>query len=395
LTQSVWYGRSADVPRAAGRHESREPRRGPLTGVRVVEIAALGPGPYAAMLLADLGADVVRVDQPFDVGSERDIVRRGRRSVIADLKAPEGIALVLDLVAEADALIEGFRPGVAERLGIGPDVCRARNRRLVYGRMTGWGQDGPYADKAGHDINYVALAGALAHIGRAGDRPLPPLNLVGDMGGGGMLLAFGTVCALFEAQRSGDGQVVDAAMVDGVASLMTLVFGFHAQGFMRQELGSNVFDTGAHFYEVYECADGKHLSVGAIEGKFYRALIAALGLDGEPGNRSDPAVWPVMKQRFAEVFRTRTRDEWCDRLDGYTELCVAPVLSMLEAPRHPHLAHRGTYVDLDGVLQPAPAPRFSRTPGAIHRPPPVPGGHTDEVVDEWLGRRAATTTLEE
>lgn len=395
MAPPVPHDLGAGAPRSATRPESGGASHGPLTGVRVVEIAALGPGPYAAMLLADLGADVVRVDQPSNAGSVRDIVRRGRRSVIADLKTYEGVALVLDLVAEADALIEGFRPGVAERLGIGPDVCRVRNGRLVYGRMTGWGQDGPYADKAGHDINYVALAGALAHIGRTGDRPLPPLNLVGDMGGGGMLLAFGMVCALFEAQRSGEGQVVDAAMVDGVASLMTIVYGFHAQGFMRQELGSNVFDTGAHFYEVYECADGKFISVGAIEGKFYRALLGALGLEDEAGSRSDPAVWPVMKQRLAAVFRTRTRDEWCDLLDGYSDVCVAPVLTMLEAPRHPHLARRGTYVDLDGVLQPAPAPRFSRTPGEIRRAPPAPGEHTDEVIDEWLGRREAGTTMEE
>jgi alpha-methylacyl-CoA racemase len=312
------------------------------------------------------------------------VLNRGRRSVALDLKHPDGVETLLTLVESADALIEGFRPGVCERLGFGPEVCLARNPKLVFGRMTGWGQDGPYAQMAGHDINYIALAGALEPIGRAGQRPLPPLNLVGDFGGGGMLLAFGVVCALLEAQRSGEGQVVDAAMVDGAAVLMTMFHAFRAMGIWNDERGTNLLDTGAYFYEVYETADGKYVSIGSLEPQFYATLLDKLGLadDPEMPRQHDRSQWPAMKERFAEIFRTKTRDEWCELLEG-TDACFAPVLSMAEAPHHPHNEHRGTFVTRNGVVQPAPAPRFSRTPAEIQRPPAFPGQHTDEALVEW------------
>jgi alpha-methylacyl-CoA racemase len=363
---------------------------GPLAGVRVLELAGIGPGPYAAMVLSDMGAEVVRIDRAVQVRAappERpplDVLSRGRRSVGVDLKVPEGVEAVLRLVDSADALIEGFRPGVTERLGLGPDVCLERNPRLVYGRMTGWGQDGPYASAAGHDINYIALAGALAHIGRAGAPPTPPLNLVGDFGGGGLLLAFGIACGLFEVTRSGQGQVIDAAMIDGAANLMAMFWGFRATGMWSPERGTNLLDTGAHFYDVYECADGGHVSIGSIEPQFYAELLKRTGLDGDPelAGQMDRSKWPALKAKLAEVFRSRTRDEWCEEMEG-TDVCFAPVLSMDEAPSHPHHVARGTFENRDGVVQPAPAPRFSRTAPALDRPPAFPGQHTDEVLRDW------------
>jgi alpha-methylacyl-CoA racemase len=363
---------------------------GPLTGVRVLELAGIGPGPYAAMVLSDMGAEVVRIDRAASVPASPpgrppvDVLDRGRRSVAVDLKVPEGVEAVLRLVASADALIEGFRPGVTERLGLGPDVCLERSPRLVYGRMTGWGQDGPYASAAGHDINYIALAGALAHIGRAGAPPTPPLNLVGDFGGGGLLLAFGIACGLFETSRSGQGQVVDAAMIDGAANLMAMFWGFRAMGIWSPERGTNLLDTGAHFYDVYECADGGFVSIGSIEPQFYAELLKRTGLDGDPelAGQMDRSTWPALKAKLAEVFRSRTRDEWCDEMEA-TDVCFAPVLSMDEAASHPHNVARGTFETRDGVVQPAPAPRFSRTAPELDRPPAFPGQHTDEVLADW------------
>ncbi len=362
---------------------------GPLSGVRVLELAGIGPAPYACMLLADAGADVLRIDRASghapdpEAPPSWDLLNRGRRSVAVDLKRPEGAELVLDLAAQADALVEGWRPGVAERLGIGPEDCRARNRALVYGRMTGWGQQGPLADRAGHDIDYIAVSGALHAIGRRGERPVPPLNLVGDFGGGGMLLAFGVVAALFEAGRSGEGQVVDAAMVDGSASLMTMTYALSALGVWNDERGTNLLDTGAHFYEVYETADGRWFAVGAIEPQFYAALLRGLGLDGaELPHQNDRSQWPAMKERFAAIFRTKTRDEW-EAVFAGTDACAAPVLSPLEAPSHPHLRARGTFVEVAGVVQPGPAPRFSRTPGAVRCPPPVPGRDAEAGLGAW------------
>jgi alpha-methylacyl-CoA racemase len=359
---------------------------GPLAGTTIIEIAGIGPGPYCGMLLADLGADVIRVDRAGAVQGgdpERppaDLLNRGRRSVGVDLKSPEGAGVVLDLVERADALFEGFRPGVAERLGIGPDECLARNPRLVYGRMTGWGQDGPYAPTAGHDINYISLAGALAPIGRRGEAPVPPLNLVGDFGGGGLMLAFGLVAGLLEARTSGRGQVIDAAMVDGAASLMTMTHSFRAMGIWNDERGTNMLDTGAHFYDVYETADGGYVSIGSIEAQFYAELLRLTGLEGEELPwQHDRAQWPAMKERLAAVFRTKTREEWCEIMEG-SDVCFAPVLSIPEAVAHPHNVARGTFVEVAGIPQPGPAPRFSRTAGEIRRPPPHAGQHTDEVL---------------
>jgi len=341
------------------------------------------------MLLADAGAEVLRVDRASGrpvsppSGGHWDLLNRSRPSVAVDLKHPKGLALILDLVERADALVEGWRPGVAERLGLGPDECWARNRRLVYGRMTGWGQSGPLSATAGHDIDYIALSGALWSVGRASERPVPPLNLVGDFGGGGLLLAFGIVAAVYEAQRSGQGQVVDAAMVDGAASLMTMTYAFHQLGWWLEQRGVNILDTGSHFYEVYETSDGKYFAVGAIEPQFYAELLRVLGLEGEElPAQQDRSQWPAMKERFAAVFATATRDEWAERFAG-TDACGAPVLSPWEAHLHPHNAARGTFVDVGGVVQPGPAPRFSRTPGEVRRPPPVPGQDTDEALGAW------------
>lgn len=364
---------------------------GPLAGYRVIEIAGIGPGPFAAMLLADMGAEVIRVERagavrgPAPESAHPDILRRGRRNIAIDLKHPDGVATLLDLVERADALIEGFRPGVMERLGVGPDVCRARNPKLVFGRMTGWGQDGPYAHAAGHDINYIALAGALAHYGRAGQPPTPPMNMVGDFGGGGMFLAFGVVCALLEAARSGEGQVVDTAMVDGTAILMTMFWTMSQTGLHdASQRGVNLLDTGAHFYDVYECADGEYISVGSIEPQFYAELLRLTGLtdDTDFAKQMDRSQWPALKARLAEIFRSKSRDEWCTIME-HTDVCFAPVLRMDEAAEHPHNVARGTFVDVNGMTQPSPAPRFSRTNATVDRPAAHDGEHTVEVLGDW------------
>ncbi|HEY8123483.1 MAG TPA: CaiB/BaiF CoA-transferase family protein [Myxococcota bacterium] len=361
---------------------------GPLSGIRVVEITGIGPGPFCAMMLADFGADVLRIDRSAAVRAElpdkpsNDVLARGRRSIGVDLKHPEGVELVLKLIERADVLTEGFRPGVMERLGLGPEVCLKRNPKLVYGRMTGFGQEGPMAQAAGHDINYIALAGALAHIGREGEKPLPPLNLVGDFGGGGMLLALGVCAALVERGRSGKGQVVDAAMVDGAATLMAFIHGFYAGGGWG-ERGTNLLDTGAHFYDTYETKDGKHVSIGSIEPQFYAELLQLTGLDKETlPHQMDRSQWRPMKQRLTALFKTKTRDEWCALMEG-SDVCFAPVLTIPEAYAHPHNIARKTFVDVAGVTQPGPSPRFSRTPGEIKRPPPHPGQHTTEALADW------------
>ncbi|MEP7201261.1 MAG: CaiB/BaiF CoA-transferase family protein [Ilumatobacteraceae bacterium] len=364
---------------------------GPLSGYRIIELAGIGPGPFAAMMLADMGAEVVRVDRanvvngPAPHTPHYDVLLRGRRNIAIDLKHPDGVATLLDLVASADGLIEGFRPKVMERLGIGPDVCLARNPRLVFGRMTGWGQSGPFADAAGHDINYISLAGALAHFGREGEAPTPPLNMVGDFGGGGMLLAFGVVCALLETQRSGVGQVVDAAMVDGAAVLMSMFWSFRKIDlFDEDHRGTNLLDTGAHFYDVYRCADGKYISIGSIEPQFYSELLRLTDLTGDRDfvEQMDKSAWPHLKGRLAEVFATKSRNEWCSLMEA-TDVCFAPVLTMTEASQHPHNVQRGTFVDVAGTIQPAPAPRFSRTPAEIAKPPAHPGQHTLEILRDW------------
>jgi len=362
---------------------------GALSGYRVIELAGIGPAPMCAMMLSDMGAEVLRIDRTADAGlgiameTKYNLLNRGRRSVAFDLKRPEAAEALLRLVERADALIEGFRPGVMERLGIGPDQCLARNPRLVYGRMTGWGQEGPLAHAAGHDINYIALAGALHSIGRAGETPVPPLNLVGDFGGGALYLALGIVTGLLEAQKSGKGQVVDTAMVDGVASLMTAIYGMRGAGVFTDNRGENMLDTGAHFYDAYETSDGKYICIGSIEAKFYEELLRLSGLKGEELPRQlDRKSWPAMKERIAKLFRTKTRDEWCRIMEG-SDVCFAPVLSMEEAPRHPHNRQRATFVEENGVIQPAPAPRFSRTPSAIQRPPARPGEHTEEALRDW------------
>ncbi len=368
---------------------------GPLDGVRVIEIASLAPAPFGCMILADLGADVVRVERAERCGpgaaAPVDPLLRGRRSVGINLKDPAGLALLLRLADAADVLVEGFRPGVAERLGFGPQACSARNPRLVYGRMTGWGQDGPLATTAGHDIDYIAISGALSMIGRAGQPPVPPVNLLGDFGGGGMLLALGVLAALLERERSGRGQVVDAAMVDGSALLTAFVYGLRAAGAWQDERGVNLLDTGAPFYDTYRTADGGYVAVGALEAKFYAALLAGLGLSGAdlPGQH-DRAGWPVLRARFAEAFASRTRDEWAEVFAG-SDGCVAPVLSPAEAPGHPHNAARGAFADIGGVVQPAPAPRFGRSPAAVPAAPPRPGADTDAVLAE-LGCAAAEIT---
>jgi len=358
---------------------------GPLQGIKVIEMAGIGPGPFTAMMLADMGAEVLRVDRinARVVNPHLDVLNRGRRSVAVDLKHADGVQTVLRLVEQADAVLEGFRPGVMERLGLGPDECLARNPRLVYGRMTGWGQDGPLSQAAGHDINYIAIAGVLNNFARDGERPVPPLNLVGDFGGGGLLLAFGVVCAVLEASRSGKGQVVDAAMVDGAAVLSTMIYAFLAMGIWQDDPGHNLLDTGAHFYEVYETADAKFIAVGAIEHQFYEELIRRVGLEGEELPwQMDRAEWPALKERFVALFKTKTRDEWQELLEG-TDACAVPVLSLSEAHLHPHNQARKTFVERDGVVQPAPAPRFSRTESGIAGPPPSPGQHTDEALADW------------
>lgn len=359
---------------------------GPLSGLRIIELSGLGPCPFAGMMLADMGADVIRVEKPaggyFDLLPDLDFLNRGKRCIAVNLKSPEGVSLVKALVAGADGFIEGYRPGVAERLGLGPGILAAINSRLVYGRMTGWGQDGPLAQAVGHDINYISLAGALYPIGEQGGKPQIPLTLVGDFGGGGMMFAFGMVCALLEAQKSGKGQVVDAAMVDGVAALMGVMYGSQQSGFWNAERGTNIFDSGSHFYNVYECADGEYISVGAIEQQFYLRLLQGLGLQNESlPDQNDRAQWPAMKTRFAAIFKSKTRAEWESVFAG-SEACVTPVLKLPEVPGHPHIKARGTIVEVDGRWQPAPAPRFSRTPGEIRRRAATTGEHTDEILGE-------------
>jgi alpha-methylacyl-CoA racemase len=354
---------------------------GPLNGLRVVELEGLGPAPFCGMMLADMGAEVISITRKSAAGSRAaQISERGKKTIALNLKHPDGVAAVLDLCASADILIEGFRPGVAERLGIGPAACAARNPRLVYGRMTGWGQSGPLASAAGHDINYISLSGALHAIGRAGERPVPPLNLVGDFGGGGMFLAFGLMCAVFEAQRSGTGQVVDVSMVDGSAALMHMMYQFMAMGAWRDARGANMLDGAAHFYDTFETADGRYVSIGSIEPQFYALLVQLAGLDAaEFAPQHDQSRWPDLKDKLAAVIRQRTRDEWCAIMEG-TDVCFAPVLSMTEAPGHPHNVARGTFIEVEGVPQPAPAPRFSRTAPATPAAAAPAGSDTAAVL---------------
>lgn len=357
---------------------------GPLVGVKIVEFAGIGPGPFCGMLLADLGADVVRIDRSDAVGrGQPDLANRGKRSIAIDLKKPEGVEAALSLMEKADGLIEGFRPGVMERLGLGPDVALARNPRLVFGRMTGWGQTGPWSTMAGHDIDYIALTGALHTMGRKGEPPAPPLNLVGDFGGGALYLAFGLLAGIIEAKSSGKGQVVDCAMIDGAASLMTMFYGMKAAGMWNANRDDNLLDGGAHFYDTYECADGKFLAIGAIEPQFHALLVKGLGLpdDAFPAQmkRSE---WPAYSNRVAEVVKTKTRDAWMAIFDG-TDACVAPVLSMDEAPKHPHNAERQTFVEAFGAVQPGPAPRFSRTTGAVNGVPAIAGVQSADVLKSW------------
>jgi alpha-methylacyl-CoA racemase len=360
---------------------------GPLTGIKVLEFEAIGPAPFAGMLLADMGADVLVVDRPAstDLGLKRerwcDVMMRGKRSVTLDLKSPSGKEAALELVARADVLIEGMRPGVMERLGLGPDEAFKKNQKLVYGRMTGWGQEGPLAPRAGHDINYIALAGVLHAFGRKGEAPVPPLNLVGDFGGGGMLLGFGVACALLEAARSGKGQVIDAAMVDGAALLAAMFSGFLAAGSWSEERGANILDTGAPWYDVYETKDGKYVSIGSIETRFFDELIDRLKIEKAPAQH-DRSKWPQMRKTFSKIFRSKTRDEWCRVFEG-SDACFAPVLSWSEARRDPHTVLRNGFFKLAGVEQPSPAPRFSRTLAEVRRAPPERGQGGGEALEEW------------
>lgn len=360
---------------------------GPLQGYRIMEVAGIGPGPFCAMLLADMGAEVFRIDRsdgkgkPIDLDSRLHVLHRNRRSVAMDLKHPDAVSALLRMCASADGLVEGFRPGVMERLGLGPDACRAANPRLVYGRVTGWGQDGPMAQQAGHDINYVALSGVMGMLGRAAERPAPPLNIIGDMGGGGLLLAFGMVCALLETRNSGLGQVVDASMVEGSALMASVIYGLRAAGWWNDQRGVNLLDGGAPFYDVYATADGGFVAVGAIESQFYTALLQGLGLDEtELPRQMDMKSWPRMRQCFTERFKSRSRAEWVD-VFANTEACVTPVLSLPEAAAHPHNSARRTFIEPEGVLQCAPAPRFSRSAPAVNLPPPQPGEQSDGVLE--------------
>jgi alpha-methylacyl-CoA racemase len=355
---------------------------GPLAGVRVVEFAGIGPGPFAAMLFSDMGAEVLRIDRKGGrTPSKGEVTYRGRKAVALDMKKPEAVDAALKLIDKADALIEGFRPGVMERLGVGPDVCLKRNPKLVYGRMTGWGQTGPLADAAGHDINYIALTGALHGIGHATTKPVPPLNLVGDFGGGALYLAFGVVCGLVEAQKSGKGQVVDTAMTDGASSLMAMFYGMSAMGMWADQRGSNLLDSAAHFYDTYETKDGKYIALGSIEPQFYRELIEKTGITDEAfAAQMDRKAWPSLKEKLATVIKTKTRDEW-DKIMLGSDVCYAPVLSLAEAPKHPHNVARKTFVEVDGVVQPAPAPRFSRTVPEVQGPPE--GANNDVALKAW------------
>ena len=363
---------------------------GPLSSLKILEFAGIGPGPMCAMLLSDMGAEVIRIDRMVkaDLGLKRDpkkdVMNRGRRSIAVDLKRPEGVELVLKMIEQADAITEGFRPGVMERLGLGPAVCMTRNKKLVYGRMTGWGQYGPLSQAAGHDINYISLTGALNAVGREGEVPVHPLNLVGDFGGGALYLAMGVLAAIIEAKSSGRGQIVDCAMTDGSASLMSMFYGMKSMGGWSEERGTNAIDTGSHYYNVYETADGKYISIGSIEPKFYQEMLEKTGLvdDDTLADQQDRDNWPDMKARFSEIFKTKSRDQWCQIMEG-SDVCFAPVLNMQESIDHPHNIARETFVEVGGVVQPAPAPRFSVTPSEISKPPSAPGEDTDRVLKDW------------
>jgi alpha-methylacyl-CoA racemase len=366
-------------------------RQGPLTGLKVVEFAGIGPGPFCGMLLSDLGADVARIDRiGARGGAPSDITSRGRRSVALDLKDPAAVETALKLMDRADAVFEGFRPGVMERLGLGPDVALKRNPKLVFGRMTGWGQFGPFSQAAGHDINYISLVGALHAIGTA-EKPVPPLNLVGDFGGGALYLAFGLLAGVIHARATGQGQVIDCAMTDGAASLMAMFYGMTASGVWADTRRSNLLDGAAQFYDTYECSDGRWISLGSIEPQFYALLLEKAGLAADPAFQAqmDRGAWPDLKARLAAVIRSKSRDEWCAIMDA-TDVCFAPVLSLKEAPSHPHNVARKTFVEVAGVTQPGPAPRFSATPGAVQGPPPAIGANTDEVLADWGVRQPAT-----
>jgi len=357
---------------------------GPLAGFKIIELAGIGPGPFCGMMLSDMGAEVIRVERLSGASqAPKDVLARNRRNIALDLKSPAGVEAVLRLVESADALFEGFRPGVTERLGLGPQECMARNPKLVYGRMTGWGQDGPMAHAAGHDINYIGLSGALHAVGRTGERPVPPLNLVGDFGGGGMLLAYGLVCGMLEAQKSGQGQVVDAAMVDGAAALMAMFFSMAAGGAFTDQRGTNLLDGGAHFYDTYETKDGKYICIGSIEPQFYALLLEKAELDKEKyGDQMNPALWPELKADLQQTFLTKTQEEWCAIMEG-TDVCFAPVLSIWEAPEHPHNQARNSFCEIDGVMQQAPAPRFSRTQPEISHGARIPGEDTVSVLKDY------------
>ncbi|MEQ8559634.1 MAG: CaiB/BaiF CoA-transferase family protein [Henriciella sp.] len=359
---------------------------GPLDGIRIVEFQGIGPGPFCGMLLSDLGADVIRIDRAGGGGraaTPANVESRGRRSIALDLKNPDDVETALKLIEKADGLIEGFRPGVMERLGLGPDTCLDRNPKLAYGRMTGWGQTGTLSHAAGHDLNYIALTGALGAMGRKGEAPYPPLNLIGDYGGGALYLAFGLLAAVLSARNTGEGQVIDVAMTDGAASLSSMFYGMRAMGVWSDEREDNLLDGGAHFYDCYETSDGKYVSLGSIEPQFYALLLEKAELtDPDFQSQMDRKKWPDLKQKIAAVMKTKTRDEWCEIMEG-TDVCFAPVLSMAEAPEHPHNVARETFVNYEGVTQPAPAPRFSKTPGKIQRPPASPGTHTDEILKDW------------
>ena len=356
---------------------------GPLNGYTVIELSGIGPAPMAGMIFADMGAEVIRIERPgaFSPPKTRDVSFRGKKSVVLNLKDPQGIDTLMRMIENADVLIDPYRPGVCEKLGIGPDVCLARNPKLVFGRMTGWGQEGPLAQAAGHDINYISITGALYAMGRKGEKPVPPLNLVGDMGGGGMLLVNGILAALLEAHNSGQGQVIDAAMVDGAAQLMWMFHGFHALGgWDETQRESNMLDGGAHFYDSYECADGEYISIGSIEPQFYALLKEKAGLSEEEfGDQNNRELWPQMSERLAEVFKTRTQAEWCEMMEG-TDVCFAPVLNFMDAPQHPANLARSTYIEVDGITQPAPAPRFSRTPAEVSHGARELGADTDETL---------------
>jgi len=355
---------------------------GPLKGLQIIEMAGIGPAPFCGMVLSDLGANVIRIDRVTSAGSvsRQEASNRGKKSIAVDLKTTKGIEVVLNLVEASDALFEGFRPGVMEKLGLGPDVCLQKNKKIVFGRMTGWGQEGPLAFAAGHDINYISLSGVLATIGRPGSPPVPPLNLIGDYGGGGMLLALGLVAALFETKSSGKGQVIDAAMVDGTALLMTMIYTMRGMGLWKDSLGSNFLDGGAHFYDTYECKDGKYISIASIEPKFYQLLREITPLeDSIFDDQLSRESWPEQKKALKEIFLKKTQQEWCDLMEG-TDICFAPVLNMAEAPEHPHNKARDTFIELEGIIQPAPAPRFSRTVPEVYPAPAYVGEHTEEVL---------------